>query len=306
MDSDGKEHSIARGAVASDGGGETRAYGHHITGSQHCLILFSLVTNKPTYVQNDQISCKQCSLAFTRSIKSKESHFENTPLDFFQWNMRENAIGTRNTTQRRQKNGPVSRRQISYCVVKRVKVENVARLARCLSSNCCENYLSCLVKYSHGKRLNYGQTDTWAVIQLFVVGLKSKPDYTTEMLLSLGGLDSEVRQKSLQRLRKHKAQQLASKMTIEYAIRRRMNHKLKTMWTEKEEDKKSRHKSNERAPTDACKSNISTKRKRGACSNCGDAGHYVNDCPEPRYGKNIKRQTGIMYQKELLDMFTSK
>jgi hypothetical protein len=78
MDSDGKEHSIARGAVASDGGGETRAYGHHITGSQHCLILFSLVTNKPTYVQNDQISCKQCSLAFTRSIKSKESHFENT------------------------------------------------------------------------------------------------------------------------------------------------------------------------------------------------------------------------------------
>jgi hypothetical protein len=85
------------------------------------------------------------------------------------------------------------------------------------------------VKYSHGKRLNYGQTDTWAVIQLFVVGLKSKPDYTTEVLLSLGGLDSEVRQKSLQRLRKHKAQQLASKMTIEYAIRRRMNHKLKTM-----------------------------------------------------------------------------
>jgi hypothetical protein len=66
------------------------------------------------------------------------------------------------------------------------------------------------VKYSHGKRLNYGQTDTWAVIQLFVVGLKSKPDYTTEMLLSLGGLDSDVRQKSLQRLRKHKAQQLAA------------------------------------------------------------------------------------------------
>jgi hypothetical protein len=84
MDSDGKGHSIARGAVASDGGGETRAYGHHITGSQHCLILFSLVTNEPIYVQNDQISCKQCSLAFTRSIKSKESHFENTPLDFFQ------------------------------------------------------------------------------------------------------------------------------------------------------------------------------------------------------------------------------
>ncbi len=32
---------MARGAAASDGGSETRAYNHHITGSQHCLVTAS-------------------------------------------------------------------------------------------------------------------------------------------------------------------------------------------------------------------------------------------------------------------------
>lgn len=68
-DENGKEHHVARGAVAADGGGETRAYNHHITGSQHCLIVFSLVTNKPIFVKNHQISCKRCSLAFTKSVE---------------------------------------------------------------------------------------------------------------------------------------------------------------------------------------------------------------------------------------------
>ena len=63
---DGKEYCVARGAIASDGAGETRAYNHHITGSQHCLVIFSLVTNKPIYLHNDQISCKRCSLALVR------------------------------------------------------------------------------------------------------------------------------------------------------------------------------------------------------------------------------------------------
>jgi hypothetical protein len=72
-DGNGKEHSVARGAVTTDGAGEMRAYSHHITGSQHCLVIFSLVTNKPIYVHNDQISCKRCSLAFTRSMEKAKA-----------------------------------------------------------------------------------------------------------------------------------------------------------------------------------------------------------------------------------------
>jgi hypothetical protein len=81
---------------------------------------------------------------------------------------------------------------------KRVKLSNVAHLACVLSSNCCEYYFSCLVKYSQGKRVNYGQTDTWKVIQDFVAGLKSSPNFTTEVMHALGGVDSKGREDLLQ------------------------------------------------------------------------------------------------------------
>jgi hypothetical protein len=65
-DNNGLKHSVTRGASAMNGGGEQRAYNHHILGTQHVLIVFSLVTGKPLYVKHNQISCKKCSLALTK------------------------------------------------------------------------------------------------------------------------------------------------------------------------------------------------------------------------------------------------
>ena len=68
---DRKEYSVARGAAATDGAGNTRAYNHLIYGSQDCLIVYSLVTEKPLVVIGHQISCWKCSHAMTELIQKK-------------------------------------------------------------------------------------------------------------------------------------------------------------------------------------------------------------------------------------------
>ena len=54
---DGKKYNVARGAAATDGAGATRAYNHLIRGSQHCLVVYSLVIEKPLVMLCHQISC---------------------------------------------------------------------------------------------------------------------------------------------------------------------------------------------------------------------------------------------------------
>ena len=57
----GKKIKIARGTIAIDGAGGTRAYNHLIKGHQHCQIVYSLDTMKPLMVVSDQVSCYNCS-----------------------------------------------------------------------------------------------------------------------------------------------------------------------------------------------------------------------------------------------------
>jgi len=160
---------------------------------------------------------------------------------------------------------------------------------------------------SQGKCLNYGQTDTWSVYQSFVIGLKSDPDFTTEVLLAVGGIDSRVRRELLKRIATHKSQQAAIKKTMKYSIRRRMSQKIKVAQTEQDDAKKV-HKSNKQAPTDDCKSGSTKKRTRktGSCRNCGDSGHFAMDCPEPSYKREPKRRKGVASEKEILHMFSKR
>jgi len=136
----------------------------------------------------------------------------------------------------------------------------------------------------HGKKhLKYGQTDTWYVIQDLVSGMKSDSEFTTKVLLELGGIDTEVRQRILHQLTKHKALQQASKEQLDNQVRRRMSHKLKLTQMEKEDDKRSAHKSDKLPPTDDCKSTKreTRKRKGRACSKCKDFGYFITE----RYGE---------------------
>ena len=68
ISTDGKQRSIAQGSISADGCGSVRAYGHKITGSQHGLVIYSCETDKPLYVECDQISCWGCSHKLTEHL----------------------------------------------------------------------------------------------------------------------------------------------------------------------------------------------------------------------------------------------
>jgi len=81
IDSNGQRHVICCGQVSSDGGGETRAYQHRITGHQHCTIIFSGVTGKPLAIKHDQLSCVHCTLTLTKVINDGKRAHEITEED---------------------------------------------------------------------------------------------------------------------------------------------------------------------------------------------------------------------------------
>lgn len=179
----------------------------------------------------------------------------------------------------------------------RINLDNIERIARVLSSNCCENYFNCLIKYTQGKRIYYGQKNTWEVIQDFVVGLKSKSDeYTTDILLAAGGVETKVRRESLERLRKRKQQQSQSKEKPANKRRRKLYADLKVTRIEVQDDKNRRsscHKSDKLPPTDSCKSEGKPRKRKRRCGNCGDVGHCAGDnCPEPMQKRKPKRVKG--------------
>lgn len=123
----------------------------------------------------------------------------------------------------------------------------------------------------------------------------------------MGGSDLKTRHGMLAQLHKHKDQQCASKEQVKNEIRPRMTHKLKLARLEKEEDKKSAHKSDKLSPTDDCKSGGKAKRKWnsrcGHCSNCGDPNHYKDDCTKPIYEKMPKCKKGVKTEKEIVQLF---
>ena len=80
-DSDGIMHCFCSSAVSADGGGLKRSYKNRHTGKGHCTVVYSLLTNKPLAVQNDQKSCGNCQRAMTAIIKSGKKPDEITEDD---------------------------------------------------------------------------------------------------------------------------------------------------------------------------------------------------------------------------------
>ena len=65
----GEDFNVTRSAAATEWAGSTRAYNHLICGSQHCLVVFSLITKQPLTVIGHQISCWKCANAMTKYIQ---------------------------------------------------------------------------------------------------------------------------------------------------------------------------------------------------------------------------------------------
>lgn len=60
-------------------------------------------------------------------------------------------------------------------ISKRLDSSNIDRVAMTMSSNDCENFFGMIAKYSHGKIIFLGQTDSWEAYQLLIAGNKSDP-----------------------------------------------------------------------------------------------------------------------------------
>ena len=485
-DRDGNLHSISRGPIAIDGGGGRRAYQHHISGSTHCLIIFSLVTLEPIYVQVDQISCQRCSIAMMKALrrtgkrledlstediqhdgqcyrntgrgptiaeelacgdagllllKSEDSdeflpddiaifadqivsdgdtrgakkfiaaqfefigavvaniveylpdigHFiktvsnalydlgEHDPnlkgscllepariramssdlaMHFRDFNVvlkkfvnkepdqlseleqtelnqsrqrclkRIDAIVPHHCGDHRKcdeacclylqiKRRLIVRKQTtgeSFCredidalyakegrfrgkfmsmdkesmakvanvIRSRVDKMNVDRIALLMSSNLCENYFSCLIKFSEGKRLNLGQTNSWSVLAHFVVGLKSTLDFSSYMLDQFGVMQSEIRMARRLAMTRKREQSKNRKQSERYREQRHVSKMIQAKRMGKDAAKSSAHRSGKLNSKNDCKS-TGKKRRSPACSVCREEGHTARECAEPHY-----------------------
>ena len=85
-----------------------------------------------------------------------------------------------------------------------------------MSSNDAENYFRVLSKYSHGKRICLGKTDTWEIYQLFVAGLRSDEKFEEKIQLHSGIVSSYLRDKMNAKLVKWKQYHRERKKTEKY------------------------------------------------------------------------------------------
>eukprot|EP00986_Skeletonema_menzelii_P015095 scaffold11045_cov138-Skeletonema_menzelii.AAC.1 len=80
-DADGKIHNICHGAVSADGAGDKRAYSHIITGSQHCTVVFSIITGRALAIKHDQVSCAKCSHRLNKLLLEDNKRIEDITED---------------------------------------------------------------------------------------------------------------------------------------------------------------------------------------------------------------------------------
>ena len=59
--------------------------------------------------------------------------------------------------------GKIGQQTVYREITKRLNEGNIDRVSLAMSSNDCENYFGLLSKFSHGKRIYFGQTDSWQV-----------------------------------------------------------------------------------------------------------------------------------------------
>jgi hypothetical protein len=179
-----------------------------------------------------------------------------------------------------------SMEKVTKAITSRIDSSNVDRIARVMSSNLCENYFSVMVKFSQGKRLNLGQSNSWAVLAHFVAGLRSNPDFSTQVMERFGINKSDVRIKVQTQFAKRREYWKEWKQSDKYREQRHIRKVVSSAIMGKEAAKSSAHRSGKLNPKDACQAGSLTgqrgKNKR-TCSNCHEPGHTVENCMEPHY-----------------------
>jgi hypothetical protein len=186
-----------------------------------------------------------------------------------------------------------------------VTKENVDRLAENLSSNWAKNFFGIIIKYSQGKRIYQGKTDSWEVRCYFAADMTSNEKFAVKILKSMGLGSSQIRELETAR-QAGKKRKIADAKGLEKNIKRRKvskNKKLNSLAVNTK--RKDQHKSDSLAPTDDCRSEEPGDDSNGAaqkpkpkpksrqprkCGNCKRLGHTKGACPEPDYSESEKKK----------------
>ena len=186
--------------------------------------------------------------------------------------------------------GKKGRAKLQSEVTKRLDEKNIDRVARCMSSNRCENYFSVLVKYTCGKRIYFGRKKGWKVRLLFTAASLSNNRVNDDVREHIGiGTSSIVREQQIEAALKEKQYQAEYKKTEKYKARRKAKKLVKCKQVVSNARNPARHKTGKLSPKENVKSatgkpatkNSAPKKRKTPCPNCKQ--FHPGKCPEPDY-----------------------
>jgi hypothetical protein len=188
----------------------------------------------------------------------------------------------------------------------RVNKNNIDQLAKILSSNICECYFSVLVKFSHGKRLNLGQSDSWEVLLNFVGGLMSHTtiDISTRIMGSFKIKENEIQIVKRKKMKRKKNSDKARKETEKYKRKRIASDFARKQRAAKDSTKKERHMPDKISLVKGRGKQKSTPR----CANCHGP-HITGTCVDAMYEKPLpspskkQKMNNAMSVNEILRLF---
>ncbi|KAL7531548.1 hypothetical protein ACHAWF_003815 [Thalassiosira exigua] len=123
--------------------------------------------------------------------------------------------------------GVIGQEKVRCEITSRLNETNIDRVAIVFSGNHCENFYSILAKFSHGKRINNGQTDLWEVFQLLVAGQRSDDRIKDKIQAAAGIVSSALRNQALGKMDKNRSFDRQRKQTEKYKLRLKISQVAK-------------------------------------------------------------------------------
>ena len=130
-----------------------------------------------------------------------------------------------------------------------------------LSSNNCENFFGMLSKFTHGKRINFGQSNSWEAYQFLVVGKRSDDKFEDKVQSHAGIISSYLRDEATERLVKAKEYNRVRQRRGDVKERRKVQQYAKAKDIAKRTTLSGCHKPNKLSPKEACNSNGNKKKR---------------------------------------------
>jgi hypothetical protein len=194
-------------------------------------------------------------------------------------------------------------RKVSKMINSRIDETNIDRLAKSMSSNCCENFFGQLTKHTEGKRKHL--TLSLEVVVLFVAGMRSDPDVCTKMLTAAGVAQlSATQDKGRARIQANKKRHVVLTKTPEYKAQCMYSKNLKLLQVGQDAKSTTRHKSEKMAPTDNVRDAATrAPKKQKKCGNCGVTGHMKAQCAAAERKRPAKKaRKGVFSSANLVSM----